>query len=620
MNSESTANHLTATYSPDDNKLRLYSWARLDPDTYSRVSEAGFKRAPKQNLFVAPMWTPARADLLMELCGEIGDEDTSLVERAGERAERFERYSANRAADAEAARKQVDRIANGIPLGQPILVGHHSERHARRDADRIHNGMQRAVKMWETSQYWGRRAAAALFHAKYKEEPAVRARRIKTIEADKRKQERARTRATNLMAAWNKLGLSKNGRPLSPENIRPHAIYLANMDGGYYRREHTFPSGYIGPLSLWEAVGGNIHDNDPDEVAVAAPEEVRDQAIKNHQSVIAGAERWIQHYELRLAYERAMLGETGGTPADRTQPERGGACQCWASPRGGWSYIQRVNKVSVTVLDNWGNGGPNFPRTIPFDKLSGVMAKAQVEDARATGRLLDSDFRDANGTVIGFFLRAQPPINRDGTTGAESTTHAAVFEAMRETLNAVVQIVSAPNLFPTPTPLAMRMIALAEIGPTHRVLEPSAGTGALVDVIVDAAGNDHQSRGAAASDHVVAVEIDITLANRLRGRFPGASVCGRDFLNLSAQDLGLFDRILMNPPFDHGSDITHILHAYDLLAPAGRLIAICANGPHQQETLRPLVEACGGLWEELPPDTFRSARTSVRTVLLAVSK
>lgn len=81
--------NLTATYSPEDNKLRLYSSTRLDAETYSRVKAAGFSWAPRQQLFVAPMWTPQRADLLIILCGEIGDEDKSLAERATERAERF---------------------------------------------------------------------------------------------------------------------------------------------------------------------------------------------------------------------------------------------------------------------------------------------------------------------------------------------------------------------------------------------------------------------------------------------------------------------------------------------------------------------------------------------------
>ena len=42
--------------------------------------------------------------------------------------------------------------------------------------------MRRAVQMWETSEYWKQRAAGALRHAKYKELPAVRHRRIKGLE------------------------------------------------------------------------------------------------------------------------------------------------------------------------------------------------------------------------------------------------------------------------------------------------------------------------------------------------------------------------------------------------------------------------------------------------------
>jgi hypothetical protein len=83
-----------ATYSPEDNKLRLYSSTRLDRDLYARVRGAGssMRRNRKQELFVAPMWTPEREYLLIELCGEIDGEDTSLVERAEERADRFVEY------------------------------------------------------------------------------------------------------------------------------------------------------------------------------------------------------------------------------------------------------------------------------------------------------------------------------------------------------------------------------------------------------------------------------------------------------------------------------------------------------------------------------------------------
>src|SRR5438270_7255922 len=104
---------MTATYSPEDNKLRLYAGARLPRDLYDRVRAAGFIWAPKQGLFVAPMWTPEREDLLTELCGEVGDEDTSLVERAEDRADRFGDYGDRRAADAERARAAVGAITDG---------------------------------------------------------------------------------------------------------------------------------------------------------------------------------------------------------------------------------------------------------------------------------------------------------------------------------------------------------------------------------------------------------------------------------------------------------------------------------------------------------------------------
>ena len=192
----------TATYSPEDNKLRLYSSTRLSKELYDRVKAAGFKWAPKQELFVAPMWTPSREELLLELCGEIDDEDTTLVDRAEERSERFSEYSEKRTDDATRAYKAVEAITEHIPMGQPILVGHHSERRARKDAERIDAGMRRAVKMWDTAEYWTDRAAGALRHAKYKELPAVRARRIKGLEADMRKQERFLSEATTNYKAW----------------------------------------------------------------------------------------------------------------------------------------------------------------------------------------------------------------------------------------------------------------------------------------------------------------------------------------------------------------------------------------------------------------------------------
>jgi len=55
---ERSMTNITATYSPEDNKIRLFCITRLDSETYNRVIKAASSGAPKQELFVTPMWTP----------------------------------------------------------------------------------------------------------------------------------------------------------------------------------------------------------------------------------------------------------------------------------------------------------------------------------------------------------------------------------------------------------------------------------------------------------------------------------------------------------------------------------------------------------------------------------
>ena len=160
-------------------------------------------------------------------------------------------------------------------------------------------------------------------------------------------------------------------------------------------------------------------------------------------------------------------------------------------------------------------------------------------------------------------------------------------------------IVTAPQLFVTPTDLAARVATLADLAPGQRVLEPSAGTGALLDHIPEGC-------------EVIAVEINPTLGGRLDAS-KRAVIIG-DFLQCNGC-LGTFDRVLMNPPFINGADIAHIEHARSMLNPGGRLVAICADGPRQRAALQPLADS----WESLPAGTFKDAGTMVNAALLVIT-
>lgn len=62
---------------------------------------------------------------------------TTYRERREARAERLREWADKRAGKATASFDQAHRMAEAIPFGQPILVGHHSERRDRRYRNRM---------------------------------------------------------------------------------------------------------------------------------------------------------------------------------------------------------------------------------------------------------------------------------------------------------------------------------------------------------------------------------------------------------------------------------------------------------------------------------------------------
>ena len=89
---------------------------------------------------------------------------TGRSDYASRRAERIGRlaiHAERKRLEGERRLGAVQKLADQIPLGQPILVGHHSERHARRDARRIQDGMRRGVEALGEAEELERRATAA---------------------------------------------------------------------------------------------------------------------------------------------------------------------------------------------------------------------------------------------------------------------------------------------------------------------------------------------------------------------------------------------------------------------------------------------------------------------------
>lgn len=72
---------------------------------------------------------------------------TPYESRRAARIERMRARADRLASEAEAAHEKARAVADRIPMGQPILVGHHSERRHRRDLERMDRSMTRAVDL-----------------------------------------------------------------------------------------------------------------------------------------------------------------------------------------------------------------------------------------------------------------------------------------------------------------------------------------------------------------------------------------------------------------------------------------------------------------------------------------
>lgn len=294
-----------ATYSAEDNKLRLY-WLglnRFDDELLTKIKSYGFKWAPRQALFVAPSWSPKREDLCIELAGEITAEDTTILERAEIKAARLDGYSSKRMRDADAYHKAAQRIAERFECGQPILMGHHSAKRALRDRERIQSASRAASKMAGLSDYWVMRAEGVERHANYKNRDDVRSRRIKTLYKDLRDYQRDINHAHIALKLWVAIGNSEK------ECADKFKSLSLNLLGSRLKTGESTPI-YASDESLYSLVKSEKMTH----------REAVDLCVKFFEKKINGIQRmrYINHTLNRIAYERSMLPDTPRFEGDVT--------------------------------------------------------------------------------------------------------------------------------------------------------------------------------------------------------------------------------------------------------------------------------------------------------------
>ncbi|MBP8055143.1 MAG: DUF3560 domain-containing protein [Chloroflexi bacterium] len=281
----------SATINYDDGWIRFEPGYRLDKEEYAAVTKAGLNWKRAEQCFVAP-WAPTIEDFLrQEFSVALEPDNTDLLAVARGRAAYYQQYSDNAAARSQSARKSADALSERFAFGQPILVGHHSEKGARRDKERIAANMDKAIAEGKKAAKWDDRAQATLSHAAARYTAIALARRIEKLQADMRGHQRTIQQFDDI------------------ETVRQKAPKLAD------KLMETF------------------------FFASMTPEQMAASRVFH--------ERWIAFLQARLDVAQALYDESEGLAKDKELPlEIGGAVE----HRGRYWYpVTRVNQKSVTV-------------------------------------------------------------------------------------------------------------------------------------------------------------------------------------------------------------------------------------------------------------------------------
>lgn len=160
------------------------------------------------------------------------EREADREQRADARAERYNERAAAAARRSEAARETAEQIAGRRPFGQPILIGHHSQRMAERDQERINSATRKEMAEGDKARELAHRSVAAERNLEHRVDPRVTMRRIERLEADLRgwqrrsgqRAEREVTRISEEIAHWrahlDKLAASGEFVPWGPEHFR----------------------------------------------------------------------------------------------------------------------------------------------------------------------------------------------------------------------------------------------------------------------------------------------------------------------------------------------------------------------------------------------------------------
>jgi phospholipid N-methyltransferase len=171
--------------------------------------------------------------------------------------------------------------------------------------------------------------------------------------------------------------------------------------------------------------------------------------------------------------------------------------------------------------------------------------------------------------------------------------------------------------FGTPERLADRLVELADIQQSDRVLEPSAGQGAIVNAIYRNNPNRNKQ-----IDCCELMDVNRGILEKIEG----VNIIADDFLSLQNMVWTIYyDKIIANPPFNKNQDIDHIRKMYQVCKHGGRIVTIAGNSwrfgsQKKQVEFREWLDSIGAVVEDVEAGTFKESGTNIATCIIVIDK
>ena len=169
------------------------------------------------------------------------------------------------------------------------------------------------------------------------------------------------------------------------------------------------------------------------------------------------------------------------------------------------------------------------------------------------------------------------------------------------------------QFFSTPPEVADYIVMLSGgVSENEKILEPSAGTGAIIDAI-------HRSCSSVIVDcFELMPENKEILSKKDRIR-----IIGDDFYECDS--IGMYDKILANPPFSKNQDIKHLMKMYEHINEGGVIVAITSD--HWRISKEKIctdfsewLNSIGGEVYDIDEGSFKESGTSIKTSVVVIKK